>query len=104
MPYRIYDIAGKHYFEFFSMPYDTHRNPAEIKGVIFDTNRRYDETAVWDMLGKKRVAAYGDAKYFADRVKQKDIVFFSHKWNGIICAAEVIGPTKEDRNGDERYH
>lgn len=27
LPYRIYEIAGERYFEFFAPPYDTHKNP-----------------------------------------------------------------------------
>lgn len=62
LPYRIYEIQGTRYFEFFSFPYDRHRNPATVKGVLFDTNRTYDEDSVWEMMEKSRVAAYGDLK------------------------------------------
>jgi hypothetical protein len=52
LPYRIYEIGGSHYFEFFALPYDRHRNPSSIKGVLFDTNASYDEEAVWQNDGK----------------------------------------------------
>ena len=32
LPYRIYELAGERYFEFFALPYDRHRNPADEKG------------------------------------------------------------------------
>jgi len=102
IPYRIYRIGGDEYFEFFSLPYDRHQNPAAIKGVLFDTNRSYDEESVWEMMEKSRVAAYGDIKYVVEYLNQKDIVFFSHKWVGLIAAAEVIGPVKRE-GSDEQY-
>jgi hypothetical protein len=104
LPYRIYDIGGERYFEFFSLPYDYHINPIDSKGVLFDTCRTYDEDAVWDMIEKKRVAAYGDRTYCADCLQRRDIVFLCHKGTGIVAAAEVIGPTKHSDDGDEAYH
>src|SRR5208337_3431620 len=41
LPYRIYEIGDGKYFEFFAYPYDKHRNPGDIKGVLFDTNRSW---------------------------------------------------------------
>jgi hypothetical protein len=66
LPYRIYDVGGTRYFEFFSFPYDRHRNPSAVKGVLFDTNRSYDQDAVWEMMEKSRVAAYGEIKYVVE--------------------------------------
>ncbi len=71
------------------MPYDRHKNPGDIKGVIFDTNRSWDEDSIWYMMENSRVAAFGDAKRFVDYVYPGDIVFFSHKWTGIVAAAKV---------------
>ena len=88
-PYRVYDINGEKYFEFFALPFDRHQNPSDSKGVLFDTNRSYNEDAVWDMIENHRVAAYGDAKRFIEYVYPDDIVFFSHKNTGIIAAAKV---------------
>lgn len=34
LPYRVYEFAGEHYFEFFALPYDNHRNPAQAKGEV----------------------------------------------------------------------
>ncbi len=89
LPYRIYEIGDDKYFEFFALPYDRHSNPSDPKGVIFDTNRSYDEESIWYMVENSRVAAFGDAKRFIERVNVGDIVFFSHKYTGIVAAAKV---------------
>ena len=89
LPYRIYELGKEKYFEFFAFPYDKHRNPSDIKGVLFDTNRSWDEESIWYMMENNRVAAFGDAKRFIEYVYPGDIVFFSHKWNGLIAAARV---------------
>jgi hypothetical protein len=54
------------------------------------------------MIKNNRIAAYGSVKHVVDRLNKKDIVFLSHKGAGIIAAAEVIGPAKND-GADERY-
>ena len=102
LPYRIYTINGGKYFEFFALPYDRHQNPSSAKGVLFDTNRSYGEDLIWKMMEKNRVAAYRDTKHVIDYLNPKDIVFFSHKWVGIVAAAVVIGPSKDD-GPEERY-
>ncbi len=102
IPYRIYRISGQEYFEFFSLPYDRHQNPATRKGVLFDTNRSWDENSIWEMMEKSRVAAYGDVKYVVEYLNPKDIVFYSHKGVGVIAAAEVIGPVRREGD-DEQY-
>ena len=89
LPYRIYELAGEKYFEFFAQPYDRHKNPATAKGVLFDTNRSWDEEAIWYMMENSRVAAFGDAKRFVEYVYPGDIIFFSHKWQGLVAAARV---------------
>ena len=89
LPYRIYEINGEKYFEFFALPYDKHRNPGEIKGVLFDTNRSWDEESIWYMMEKSRVAAFGDAKRFVKYLYPGDIVFFSHKGEGLVAAGRV---------------
>lgn len=101
-PYRIYQVAGDHYFEFFSAPYDRHSNPADVKGVLFDTNQAYNADSVWDMIENKRIAAYGGAKDTVEYLNPRDIVFYSHRGEGIIAAAEVIGPTKQD-GSEQKY-
>lgn len=96
VPYRIYEIGNEQYFEFFSHPYDWHTNPSETKGVLFDTNRTYDENLVWHMLEKSRVSAFGEVKHVIEYVKPKDIVFLTHRWTGVVAAAEVVGPVRRD--------
>jgi hypothetical protein len=88
-PYRIYEFGEERYFEFFALPYDRHKNRGHLKGVLFDTNRTWDEDAIWYMMENNRVAAFGDAKRFIEQVYPGDIVFFSHKWAGIVAAARV---------------
>ncbi len=102
LPYRIYSIGGKHYFEFFALPYDRHQNPRSTKGVLFDTNRSWNEEALWDMIENKKIAAYGSVEHVVDYLKPKDIVFLSHKGLGIVAAAEVRGLAK-DNGPEEKY-
>ena len=96
LPYRIYELAGESYFEFFALPYDRHRNPADEKGVLFDTNRTYDPESIWYMMEGRRVAAFGDAKRFVEQVSVGDTVFFSHRWSGLVAAAKVRGRVRTD--------
>lgn len=103
VPYRLYDLDSDLYFEFFSLPYDRHRNPGEVKGVLFDTNASWDEDAIWEMMEKKRVAAYGDAKKNAKHVEKGDYVFFYHKGKGIIAAGKVNSRLKKDPENEEWY-
>lgn len=106
IPYRLYELDGKRYFEFFSFPYDQHRNPAERKGVLFDTNKSWDDEAVWTMIEEARVAAWGDAKRFIDHLERGDMVFFHHKGKGVIAAGEVTSERKEterEGHGTEWY-
>ncbi len=99
----MFKLNGELFFEFFALPFDRHRNPGEIKGVIFDTNATYSPESVWEMLENKRVSAYGDARRFADYVERGDYVFYYHKGRGIIAAAVVEGPTKKP-DQTEWYH
>lgn len=102
LPYRIYDVGDSRYFEFFSFPYDRHGNPSAVKGVLFDTNRSYNEESIWEMMEKSRVAAYGDIKYVVEYLNPRDIVFFYHKWVGVVAAGEVRGPVRREGE-DEQY-
>lgn len=89
LPYRIYELGSEKYFEFFALPYDKHKNPSDTKGVLFDTNRSWNEDSIWYMIENSRVAAFGDAKRFVEYVHPGDIVFFSHKWAGLVAAGKV---------------
>ncbi|CAI3954926.1 MAG: hypothetical protein Altm2KO_02210 [Alteromonas macleodii] len=55
LPYRIYELAGEKYFEFFALPYDKHKNPSDVKGVLFDTNRSWNEDSIWSMMDNSRL-------------------------------------------------
>ena len=103
IPYRVYEINESYYFEFYTPPYDKHYNPAETKGVFFDTNKKYNKDDVWYMLKNNRVSAFGGAKNEVERLNKKDCVFYKHKGKGIIAAAEVISSVKEDKKNDEKY-
>ena len=79
-PYRIYELAGERFFEFFALPYDRHRNPADLKGELFDTNRTdtnrtYDEESIWYMMENARVTAFGGTMVNIERVNVGDLVF-----------------------------
>ncbi len=103
IPYRVYKIAGEHYFEFFSLPYDQHSNPAHAKGVLFDTNLSYDENSIWYMCEGDRVAAFGDIKGIVHSLNKRDIVFLYHKGRGIVAAGEVKGDVISDSAADAMY-
>jgi hypothetical protein len=102
-PYRVYELKGEYYFEFFSFPYDQHSNPAQKKGVIFDTNFSYDPENIWYMCEMGRVAAFGDIKGIVHSFNKGDIVFLYHKGQGIVAAGEVKGDVKEDVIQDALY-
>lgn len=103
IPYRVYDIKGDHYFEFFSPPYDQHSNPSNKKGVIFDTNLSYDEESVWYMCERSRVAAFGHIKGIVHSFSKGDIVFLYHKGQGIVAAGEIKSEVKADPDQDALY-
>lgn len=89
LPYRIYEIGSEKYFEFFALPFDKHRNPRERKGILFDTNKSFEEESIWFMMANKCVAAFGEAKKNIYYINTDDIIFFSHKGAGLIAAAKV---------------
>ncbi len=103
LPYRIYELGGEQYFEFFALPYDKHKNPANAKGVLFDTCRTHGEDIIWYMMENGRVAAFGDAKRFVERIHPGDIVFFSHGEEGIVAAAKVTNDPIRADGSDTLY-
>ena len=94
-PYRIYNINNKAYLEFFAKPYDYHLNPAERKGVLFDTNGSYDHGDGYEcfreMAKESRISAYGDRRDAVRCLNQNDYVFYSQVGKGVVCAAKVKG-------------
>lgn len=104
LPYRIYEFGAERYFEFFSKPYDKHKNPGDAKGVLFDTNRTWGEDLVWSMIENRRIEAYGDAKRYEKHVNIGDTVFLSHRYRGLVAAARVKGEVKvQDEHTWSRY-
>jgi len=96
IPYRIYTIGSDHYFEFFSIPYDRHMNPAVFKGVIFDTCRKLYPESLWYMCDNNRVAAFGDQQQIIHCLNRNDVVFLYHKYEGIVAAGRVKSDVKSD--------
>ncbi len=108
LPYRLYEIAGQFYFEFFAKPYDTHVNPGSVKGVLFDTCATYYDDSLRWMVEKKRVSAYGDRKEAVYSLAHGDYVFYSHVGHGLVSAARVVGRSVKSDPGspsgeDELY-
>jgi len=102
VPYRVYKINNEYYFEMFTPPYDRHINPNQMKGVLFDTNRSYNENSVWEMIENSRVAAYGGAKDAVKYLNKNDFVFLYHSGMGIIAAGKVKSDVKSD-GPEEKY-
>lgn len=82
-------------FEIFAPPFDRHSNPANIKGILFDTNAGYDVNSIWDMINNERISAYGDVKETVGYLNTNDYVFYCHKGHGIVAAAKVKGALKK---------
>jgi hypothetical protein len=108
LPYRVYEISGEKYFEFFSKPFDAHPNPSYRKGVLFDTNATYDIAGqspwVERMISHGRVSAYGDVKGTVDSLQRGDIVFYYQKGYGIVAAARISGNAPRDFEPDEERY
>jgi len=102
VPYRVYQIATEYYFEFFSIPYDRHLNPADFKGVIFDTCRSHFEESIWYMCENRRVAAFGDQSEIVHYLGRNDVVFLCHKHVGIVAAGKVISEVRTDTEHEEK--
>lgn len=73
------------------------------KGIIFDTNKSYNERAQEDMLTKNRISAWGRAERFVDRFSKGDYVLYYEKGKGIVAIGEIITKTAL-REKDEKYH
>lgn len=105
LPYRIYKINNKDYFEFFAKPYDYNQNIKDRKGIIFDTNKTYNSKAVFDMMKNDKISAYGDARKFIDYFRKNDYVLYYHKGFGIIAIGQIISEKPlENKENEERFH
>ena len=98
IPYRVFEMGDKTYLEFFAKPYDIHSNKATVKGVIFDSNRTWDQEALAYMFKKNRVSSFGDMGDAVYCLGKGDYVFLSHRWVGIVAAARVLS---REPKGDE---
>jgi hypothetical protein len=108
LPYRIYRMKDELLFEFFAKPYDLHINPSTTKGVLFDTNRSYDDDAdrigsLKAMLEKRRISAYGSRRDAVRSLSTGDLVFYSHRGVGIVAAALVVGKQARKDGDHELY-
>jgi hypothetical protein len=103
LPYRLYQLGNEWLFEFFAKPDDVHINPRDKKGVLFDTNRSWDADSFRQMLTQNRVSAYGDRQDAVHCLQRGDYVFYSHRWCGVVGAAEVVGDKVESDGPDEQY-
>lgn len=72
------------------------QNPASLKGILFDTNRRWDYLpegygCLQEMLTKQRISAYGDRKEAVSCFQDGDYAFYSHPRSGVVGAAKIRG-------------
>lgn len=109
MPFRFYKINNEIYFEFFAKPYDYHANPSDNVGIVFDTNKTWDEDAIWDMFANNKVSAYYGKASEVNRFRKKDYVFYYHVGYGIVGAGIITSNEAHeirDNNNElaELYH
>ena len=74
-----------------------------IKGIIFDTNKTYSQTATIEMLTNHKISAYGNASGFVDRFHCGDYVFYYVKGKGIVAAGQIISESCLSEDGYEQY-
>lgn len=104
LPYRFYKINDETYFEFFAKPYDYHINPRDRKGIIFDTNKSYDENAIWDMFENSKISAYGGAAKNVYRFQNGDYVLYYHPGWGVVGGGIIKDEQiYENPENDELY-
>ena len=72
-------------------------NITDTKGILFDTNKSYDEDSIWDMLANSKVSAYGSVKTCVTSFNKGDYVLYYHKGYGVIGAG-IIKSSKAKTN------
>ncbi|WP_019680632.1 hypothetical protein [Ruminococcus flavefaciens] len=103
-PYRFYRINNETYFEFFAKPYDHHIDIQSSKGIIFDTNKKYNSQSLWDMFSDSKVSAYGEVKTCVKSFKKDDYVLYYHVGVGIVGVGKIkTGKIKSIKSNDEMY-
>lgn len=75
---------------------------SQRKGIIFDTNKSYDDDSQEYMFSHNRVSAWGDARKFVDRFNEGDYVLYYEKGKGVIAVGEITSPTSLS-DGEEQY-
>lgn len=75
----------------------------QLRGIMFDTNRRYSDANEIEMIKDKKISAYGAASRYIKSFRKGDYALFYSKGKGIIAVGRIKdeNPTK---NGDELYH
>ncbi|HLA28622.1 MAG TPA: hypothetical protein VJZ49_12075 [Syntrophales bacterium] len=98
IPYRIYDIHGKLYYDFFTVQYGRQGDGGRdsLKDVLFDINYGSYETGTWDGKEESRFYTYGGTQYLIDYFQHRDVVFFFEEDRGIFAAAQVISFSRRD--------
>jgi uncharacterized protein (DUF433 family) len=107
LPYKISEIRGSRYLDFFSRPFGPPAGSIN-KGVLVDTNAANDlpgeEPWVQRMIRKRRVSAYGPSKDLVDILRSGDTVFYFQRCSGIVGAATITGKAAREFEPDaERY-
>lgn len=63
------------------------------KGIIFDTNKTYSESATFDMLTSEKISAYGGASRFINSFSTGDYAFYYVKGKGVVAAGIILSET-----------
>ncbi|NLZ47030.1 MAG: DUF91 domain-containing protein [Clostridiales bacterium] len=102
-PYRFYKIGESEYFEFFAKPYDSHWNPADVKGIMFDTNESHRSGSIWKMFQGNKISAYGNVKELVNRFSKNDYALFYHKGYGVVAMGRIVSGKAQFLAPDEMY-
>ena len=76
IPYRLFEIQGEYYLEYFAKPYDYVLNVGNVRGILFDTNLTYDTDAIWDMFKGNKISAYDERSRCVGYFNKNDYVFY----------------------------
>lgn len=68
------------------------------KGIIFDTNKADSSDKEKQMLSKKQIIAWGDAKRYINSFNINDYVLYYSKGKGIIAIGKIKSEPKEGEN------
>ena len=102
IPYRLFEIQGEYYLEYFAKPYDYVLNVGNVRGILFDTNLSYDTDAIWDMFKGNKISAYDERSRCVGYFNKNDYVFYYHKGYGVVAAGRICD-NKPHTNKGEAY-